>query len=63
MKLKFVTAIALCAMAILSCDEDTGTIGDSLTDESNKLVVTTQNFDILTKSMPVESVYSRERQC
>ena len=38
MKLKFVTAIALCAMAILSCDEDTGTLGDSLTDEGNKLV-------------------------
>ena len=48
MKLKFVTAIALCAMAILSCDEDTGTLGDSLTDEGNKLVVTTQNFNILT---------------
>ncbi len=63
MKLKFVTAIALCAMAILSCDEDTGTLGDSLTDEGNKLVVTTQNFNILTSSMPVESVYSRERQC
>ena len=63
MKLKFVTAIALCAMAILSCDEDTGTLGDSITDEGNKLVVTTQNFNILTSSMPVESVYSRERQC
>jgi hypothetical protein len=50
-------------MAILSCDEDTGTLGDSLTDEGNKLVVTTQNFNILTSSMPVESVYSRERQC
>jgi len=50
-------------MAILSCDEDTGTIGDSLTDESNKLVVTTQNFDVLTKSMAVDSVYSKERQC
>ena len=63
MKLKFVTAIALCAMAILSCDENTGTLGDSLTDESNKLVVTTQNFDVLTKSMEVDSVYSKERQC
>ncbi len=63
MKLKFVSAIALCAMAIFSCDEDTGTLGDSLTSEGNRLVITTQDFSVLTRSMPVESVYSRERQC
>ena len=34
MKLKLVTAIAISAMAILSCSEDTGTIGTSLTFES-----------------------------
>ena len=63
MKLKLVTAIALSAMAIISCDEDTGTLGDSLTGENNKLVVATQNFNVLTSSMAVDSVYSRERQC
>jgi hypothetical protein len=63
MKLKFVTAIALCAMAIISCDEDTGTLGDSLTSEGNKLIVTAKNYNVLTSSMQVDSVYSRERQC
>ena len=37
MKLKLVTAIAISAMAILSCSEDTGTIGTSLTFESDLL--------------------------
>ena len=63
MKFKFVTAIALCAMAILSCDEDTGTLGDSLTGEENKLVVTTHNYNVFTNSLAVDSVYSRERKC
>ena len=61
MKLKFITAIALCAMAMISCDEET-TIGDSLTNEKDKLVVTTHNFNILTRSVAVDSVFSRERQ-
>lgn len=63
MKLKFLTAIALCAMALFSCDEDTGTLGDSLTGETNKLVVSTQQFNVLTHSTAVDSVYTRERQC
>ena len=49
MKLKFVSAIALCAMAIFSCDEDTGTLGDSLTSEGNRLVITTQDFSVLSR--------------
>ena len=63
MKLKIMTAIALCAMAIISCDEDTATIGDSLTSDKDKLVVTTHNFDVLTQSLAVDSVFSRDRQC
>ena len=61
MKLKFITAIALCAMAMISCDEET-TIGESLTNEKDKLVVTTHNFNVLTRSVAVDSVFSRERQ-
>lgn len=61
MKFKFIPAIALCAMAMISCDEET-TIGDSLTNEKDKLVVTTHNFDVLTQSLAVDSVFSRERQ-
>lgn len=63
MKLKFITAIAFGAMAIISCDEDTATIGESLTSENDKLVVSTHNFNVHTQSIAVDSVFSRERQC
>ncbi|MBP5715306.1 MAG: DUF4270 domain-containing protein [Prevotella sp.] len=62
MKFKFITAIALCAMAFISCDEDTANIGTSLTSNNDKLTVTTRSFDVLTKSVAVDSVFSRERQ-
>lgn len=63
MRLRHITAIAFCAMAIISCDEDTATIGGSLTSENDKLTVSTHNFDVLTRSVAVDSVFSRERQC
>ncbi|MBO4719525.1 MAG: DUF4270 domain-containing protein [Prevotella sp.] len=62
MKFKFITAIALCAMAFISCDEDTANIGTSLTSENDRLTVTTRSFDVLTKSVAVDSVFTRERQ-
>ena len=62
MKLKFITAIALCAMAFISCDEDTANIGTSLTSENDRLTVTTHSFDVLTQSVAVDSVFTRERQ-
>jgi len=63
MKLKLLTAIACTAMAIMSCDEDTANIGDSLTNDKDKLAVTTQSFNVYTQSITADSVYSRERQC
>ena len=63
MKFKFMTPIALCAMAIMSCDEDTTNIGGSLTNDNDKLVVSTMNYNVLTSSEAIDSVYSRERQC
>ena len=63
MKFKIMTPIALCAMAIMSCDEDTTNIGGSLTNDNDKLVVSTMNYNVLTSSEAVDSVYSRERQC
>lgn len=62
MKFKFISAIALCAMAVMSCDEDTSMIGGSLTHDNDKLTVTTQNFNVSTASVVVDSVYSTERQ-
>ena len=63
MKFKFIAAIAFCAMAIMSCDEDTTTIGGSLINDNDKLVVSTKNFNVQTGSVLVDSVYTRERQC
>lgn len=62
MKFKSITAIALCAMAFISCDEETANIGNSLTNENDKLNVTIRSFDVLTQSLTVDSVFTRERQ-
>lgn len=63
MKYRLLTAIALTAMAVMACDEDTATIGTSLTSDNDKLVVSTQNFGATTRSVAVDSVFARERQC
>ena len=60
MKLKLVTAIAISAMAILSCNEDTGTIGTSLTYESDLLDLEADIFEAYTRSVAADSVYVRD---
>ena len=54
MKFKWFTAIALTAMAITSCSEDTEGIGASLTDESDKLDIYTGIFTATTKDRITE---------
>jgi len=63
MKCKWITAIAFTAMAILSCSEDTEGIGQSLTDETDKLEVTTGVFSATSRSIQVDSVYSKHFDC
>lgn len=63
MKLKRITAIALTAMAISSCSEDTESIGSSLTLESDKLEITTGFYDAITRSVAADSVYARNFDC
>ena len=60
MKLKLVTAIAISAMAILSCSEDTGTIGTSLTFESDLLDLEADIFKAYSRSVAADSVYVRD---
>lgn len=60
MKLKLVTAIAISAMAILSCSEDTGTIGTSLTYESDLLDLEADIFKAYSRSVAADSVYVRD---
>lgn len=59
MKYKSLTAIALSAMAIMSCSVDTDTIGSTLTKETDKLDVSTGSFKAYSRSVLVDSVYAR----
>ena len=59
MKLKFLASIALAACTLVACDDTTEGIGTSLTDNADKLSVSTATFTASTKSVVAESVISR----
>lgn len=63
MKFKKLTAIALTAMALMSCDEDMNTIGASLTEQTDKLQFTTGIYKATSRSISADSVYSRNNAC
>lgn len=63
MKFKWITAIAVTAMAITSCSEDTESIGASLTDETDLLEYSAGFFYANTQSIKVDSVYARNFDC
>lgn len=51
--------IALLTAAILSCSEDTSTLGYSLTSDVDRFTIETDTFDITTRSIAAGSVLSR----
>lgn len=59
MKYKLFTAIAISAMAIISCSTDTDTLGSSLTNASDRVEAKTGFFQAYTRSVLVDSVYAR----
>ena len=59
MKYKFFTAIALSAMALISCSTDTDTLGSSLTNNADQLEASTKTYNAYTRSILVDSVYAR----
>ena len=59
MKLKFLASIALVACTFVACDDTTEGIGTSLTDNADKLSVSTATFTASTKSVMANSVLSR----
>ena len=63
MKSRLFTAIAFTAMALISCNEDTGVIGSSLTDEADKLALSTGIYQATTRSILADSVYARNYDC
>ena len=63
MKLKLMTAIAFCAMAIMSCNEETLEVGSTLTSENDKMDISTGVFTATSKSILADSVYARNFDC
>ena len=59
MRKLIMAVIAVIVVAISSCTETTDLMGNSLTSDINKFEVTTDTFDVSTKSIKVDSVLSR----
>lgn len=59
MKKLIMTGIAMMTIAIFSCSEDTTTVGNTLTNDVDKFVITSDTFNITTHSIVADSVLSR----
>ena len=57
MKLRLFTAIAFIAMAMISCTEDTDTIGSSITNDTDRLLFSTGVYNATSRSILADSVY------
>lgn len=55
--------VALTAMAIYSCDDNTEAIGQTLTQESDKLNITTEAFEVKTRTVVADSVFTLSNNC
>jgi len=60
MKIKTLAIVALTAcMAFIACDDTTDSIGTSITDKKDLLDITQKTFNVISKSVFVDSVYAR----
>ena len=59
MKKWIMAGIAMMTVAISSCDEDTTTMGNSLTDVIDQFTIVTDTFNVSTRSIIADSVLSR----
>lgn len=62
-KLKYMASVALAAMAIYSCDDSPSSIGNSLTDEGDKLDLKPATFDVETRTVVADSVFTLSSKC
>ena len=58
-KIQLLTGVAMFALAISSCDEDTVTMGNSLTAQADKFTIVTDTFNVGTRSIIADSVLAR----
>ena len=63
LKLKYMAMVAGAAMAICSCDDDVSAIGTSLTDEGDKLDLNAISFDVQTRTVVADSVFTLSSKC
>lgn len=59
MNIKYWASLALASFFFMSCDDTTDNIGSSLTDNIDKLHITTDTFNVSTRSIVADSVLSR----
>jgi len=62
-KFTYMAVVAVATMAISSCDDETLTIGNSLTNESDKLVTDATIFNVETRTVMADSVLSLSNKC
>lgn len=62
-KLITMAGVAFVAMAIYSCDEDTAGIGQSLTSEADKLTLTSANYEVSSRTIVADSVFTLSNTC
>ena len=63
MKFRFLSAIAFCAMAVMSCNEETLEVGTTLTSENDKMDISTGVFNATSRSILADSIYARNFDC
>lgn len=59
MKLFKLTAFILAAFSMVACDDTTGTIGSSVTNDVDNLTITDATFNVTTRSLATDSVLSK----
>ena len=61
--MKYMAGAALAAMAIFACENESLNIGNSLTDESDMLSLSSETFDVYTRTIMADSVLALSSNC
>ena len=63
MKAKWIAGVLLMAITISACDDDTATVGSSLTKDVDHFTIYTDTFNVATRSIKIDSVLSKSEYC
>lgn len=62
-RISIMAGVVLTAIAISSCSEDTSNIGESLIKDTDKLDVTTEEYEVSTQTVVADSVFTLSNNC